>query len=526
MAGTVVPNVNLFTGLTGGSTSNCDAITDWSGTPTLDIETFVQGTGAMSKKVSNTTSIHVFSLVSALDLSNTQLYVWAACGSIGILGTKAAGGFRIRVEDASANWGEWYMAGKDTWTGAWDCFMIHTTTGFSANSATLPTMTAITKVGVVFYTTATAAKINCWWDALRYGTGLAITAGTEGDPATFQDFVNAEGTVVNKWGVITVAEGILQVQGQLDFGSTISGSATYFKDISKVLVFRDRLVPATFYRMLAQGNIGATTKVRFGTKSGESGISGCMFRSAGAAKFQFTAIDSNITELGIYGSIFFDAGTVSLPAASGTAREVLNTNFESCAKVLADTCKIQNCNFISSDANAILINDDPHNVTDCKFIGCPRGVELDIVGDGSYDFYNLQFSGCTYDVNNSSSGTLTVNKFNGSNPSTYIGSIVTFVGAVDLKVTVVDKNNQPIGLAQTAIYRASDNAELMNKDTDVTYGTALQIYTGSTDPPVDIYLRIRKSSVGGTKYIPASTIGVINPSGFSIKMTLQEDPNA
>ena len=424
MAGTVVPQVSLFTGVTGGSTSNCDEITDWSGTPTKDIETFIQGAAALSKKVSNTTSTHVFTLAaSPPDLSNTQLYVWAACASISILGTKAAGGFRIRVEDGSANWGEWYMAGKDTWAGAWDCFMVHTTTPFDAKSATSPTMTAITKVGVVFYTTASAAKINCWWDALRYGTGLLIKSGTDTDPATFDDLVTAEETVTNRWGVIIRQEGILFIQGKLSIGSTTGGEATYFKGLNKVIVFRDRSVPADFYTITVQGNSTATTKVYWGSKVGGRGISGCIIRSAGTAKFRLIATDTNITELGLYGSAFFDASTISLPVYSAT-REVLNTNFEECAEILPDTCTVKYCNIIKADDRGLRIVavSPSKNVTECNFINCPCAVH--IPNTGTYEFDALNFSGNIYDIDNSSGLTVTVNSSNSANPpSTHINSV-------------------------------------------------------------------------------------------------------
>ena len=520
MPGTVVANVSLFTGITGGSTSNCDAITDWGGTPTLDTETFVQGTGSLSKKVSSTTSIHVFTLASALDLSNTQLYVWAACGSISILATKAAGGFKIRVEDAAANWGEWYMAGKDTWTGAWDCFMVHTTTAFSANSATLPTMTAITKAGVVFYTTATVAKINCWWDALRYGTGLAIKAGTEASPATFQDFVDAENTVANKYGVITVAEGILQVQGQVDFGSTTAGEATYFKDTSKVLVFRDRSVPANFYRLLVQGNATATTKVYFGTKSGGAGISGCIFRSVGAAKYLLTATDTNITNLGIYGCTFFDANTISLPVVSGTNREVLNTTFEVCAEVVVSSCIVENCNLISADDEAVTLpSGNIHGLKNSTFISNPNATR--IPNTGTYTFDNLKFSGNTVDIDNTSGGLVTVNCVNGANPTTYTGNTV-INNYVLVSITVKDEAQANIVGASVRVSKLDDNSvQYMNELTGAD-GKAEE----SINYPGAVSLRIRaRKSTTGTRYIPLETTGAMLTTGFTLTVTLYQDGN-
>ena len=63
--------------------------------------------------------------------------------------------------------------------------------------------------------------------------------------------------------------------------------------------------------------------------------------------------------------------------------------------------------------------------------------------------------------------------------------------------------------------------ELMNEDTLAT-GIAEQSYNYGAD--IDIYLRIRKSSIG-TRYKPISTIGTITADGFTYYAVLVEDPN-
>ena len=104
------------------------------------------------------------------------------------------------------------------------------------------------------------------------------------------------------------------------------------------------------------------------------------------------------------------------------------------------------------------------------------------------------------------------------------GGSTTVATSVTLKVTLVDKDNNPIQDAQVAIYKTSDNTQLMNEDT-LASGIAEETfnYPGST---VDIYVRARKSSTGATKYIPVSTTGTITASGYTTKITLYDDPNA
>ena len=95
--------------------------------------------------------------------------------------------------------------------------------------------------------------------------------------------------------------------------------------------------------------------------------------------------------------------------------------------------------------------------------------------------------------------------------------------SVNLTITVKDKDNVAIQTAQTAIYKTSDNTQLMNQDTDVngvaTAGFSFLVNT-------DIYIRVRKSSAAATKYIPASTTGTITSTGFSATITLAVDTNA
>lgn len=462
MAGTVTTDLVFFSGATGG-TSNCDSLTDWTGTGlVVDTVAFVQGTGSIYtySAASTTQRLADFACVST-DIQNKVIYFWYALGKVGWLNTKANGGLRVRVEDASANYGEWYVAGSDTLPhNGFICHAVHTSQAFDAQSATPPNKAAITKICIRAYGSF-PGKAYTWVDAVRIGTGVTIKGGTESSPATFQDIIDAEETVSNKWGVLSKVEGILFAQGLLNFGSTTAGEATYFKDTNQVLIFKSALVPSDFFEIKLQGNATATTKIYFGTKSGEAGISGCVFRSGGAAKFKFTATDPYITNLGIYGCSFFDANTISLPSYS-TNKEVLNTTFEMGAEVLADTCIVKNCNFISSDdapVRALRISSTSHHVTDSKFIGCPRAIN--IPNAGTYSFSNLVFSGNTYDIENSSTGTVIINASGTSNPSTYIntnGGTTVIYNTKTLKITVLDSANQPIEGAQVWIQKMPEDS--------------------------------------------------------------------
>jgi len=136
-------------------------------------------------------------------------------------------------------------------------------------------------------------------------------------------------------------------------------------------------------------------------------------------------------------------------------------------------------------------------------------------------YTNLTFSGAGDDVNNTATGSdgLIISKTGTSNPTTATGN-VALVGAVTVKVTVVDKNNNGVGTAQTSVHLSSDDSEVLNGDTNGS-GVISGSFTGST--PASCYVRVRKGS-GGTNYTPFSTTGTIQSStGLDVTVVLQED---
>lgn len=96
--------------------------------------------------------------------------------------------------------------------------------------------------------------------------------------------------------------------------------------------------------------------------------------------------------------------------------------------------------------------------------------------------------------------------------------------SVTLSIEVKDTSNNPIQNTQCAIYKVSDNTQLLNKDSG-SDGIASEAYNYTTS--IAIYWRTRRSSVAtGTKYINQSGTGTITASGFATTVTLVVDPNA
>lgn len=328
MAATVTANLTLI--------NACDATTNWSA-GAVDTDVKVQGTGCLGLKVSAATSASIYTIAS-FDASSTHIYVWMLCTTPAILDTQANGGLRIRIGDGT-NTGDWYVGGSDTYFGGWRCFVIDTSRSFDANSGTAPNKTACTRVGVVCKTTGmvSGAANNFFWDVLRYGTGLTITGGTSGDPGTFDNIVTED--LANAYGIIRKEGGVYFLQGRLIFGDTGSGN-TVFRDSGKILVFENKPVASTLYRIQVQEGSGST-EFRLGaaTGSGESTLAtaGVVIDTAGPL-YDLLFDDADITTLQLYGVNAKGADDVQIGTTSvtltGSGVSIVDCTFNTTGQVV------------------------------------------------------------------------------------------------------------------------------------------------------------------------------------------------
>ncbi len=170
----------------------------------------------------------------------------------------------------------------------------------------------------------------------------------------------------------------------------------------------------------------------------------------------------------------------------------------------------------------------PNQFASCTFTG-GGGHAIRITSPGTYALNGNIFNGfgaigsTGAAIYNDSSGLVTLNISGGGSTPTYRnGTSATTVvnNAVTLTLTVKDENNNFVVGAGAAIYRESDMVQLMNEVTNGS-GVATEAYNYSTDTP--IIVRIRKSSVGTTRYVPVNTTGTITSTGFSLTVTLIQD---
>lgn len=108
-----------------------------------------------------------------------------------------------------------------------------------------------------------------------------------------------------------------------------------------------------------------------------------------------------------------------------------------------------------------------------------------------------------------------------------IGASTTVSNDVTLTVTVKDTAGVAVETCQVWIAEGTDpmapGSVLMNADTNAS-GIATTTFNFITDQA--ILIRLRKSSVGDTRYFPVATAGTITSSGFDLAVTMVVDPNA
>ena len=384
-------------------------------------------------------------------------------------------------------------------------------------------MSAITRIGIRVNLTGNAKKAQCMWlDHIYTGDGLVIHGDDGGGYMDFDDVFTEDEDTTNGWGMIRKVGGQYFMIGSLDFGDAAGTAGCKFQAKSSVLVFENRPVDDDLYAITVVDNGTGVTEFILGDKAGTAGIEGCLFRTESSSQTPKFSIDggtdTDVDNFKLYGSTFLDGSTMKFPANAATV-EVLNCNFEACDEVLATTCNIENCNFVSANDEAfILPSGDTHNLKDCNFINCADAWRIPTAG--TYTCDGCLFINNTNDIDNTSGGAVTINKTSGSDPSTYTGS-TTIQTKLTITITVQDAATDPIENVQTAVYKTSDRVQLMNEDT-TALGVATEDYAGLV--PIDVEIRCRKGSTGSTKYRNYSTLATLT-GDFSLLVTLEEDLN-
>lgn len=183
-----------------------------------------------------------------------------------------------------------------------------------------------------------------------------------------------------------------------------------------------------------------------------------------------------------------------------------------------------------SAGNYLLSTATPNQFSNCTFTGSTSsGHAIRITTPGTYTFSGNIFNGfgangtTSAAIFNDSGGTVTLNITNGGSTPTYrngTGATTIINNAVNVLVKCVNKINQPLQNIRVYIEKASDKTLILNSLTN-TNGEVSTSYNYTGDTLINI--NIRRSSSGGTRYLPYTTTGTITVAGFNLTVVLYED---
>lgn len=485
--------------------SGCESTSDggtWTGIDTQDGDNKKEGSYSLcgTLKGSGDNDAH-FVPSASVDLSGTKhVRFWIILTQGSLVNTYANGGIQFYASDGS-NTGYWYVGGRDTYPGGWYSFVVDVSQAVDAG--TKPTnMNAITSMGIRINLTGTGKNVdNTWIDNLCVCDGLITYGDDAGGYYDFEDIYNVDNDPANGgWGIVTKFGGVYYLTGAIQFGDASGTNGTKFQAKNQIVIFEDRgaNINSNLMEFEIVDNGTGTTEFILGEKSGSSGINGCTISvqdTAQSSKFDIDgSTDTDVDNFKLYGSTFIDADSISFPSNAATV-EILNCSFNTCGEVLTDTAVVKYCNFVSANGRGCRWSSTSHNVDNCVFISCGHGVHCNAIG--SFESDNNQFVGCTYDIENSTDGSVEIAVVNTptNSPATYenTGSGSTSISNnVTVSIHAKDEDGNNVASARVLVEADSGGSLPAGDSVSITRsGSTATVSHTAHGMSTDMYVVIR-----------------------------------
>lgn len=527
----------------------------WTGStsPVQDTDVKIEGTGSIAEQMTNSERTILWNAGTTINIDGQTIYIWVNCGVVGLLLTKASGGFKIRFAGpTTSNYWDAWVGGSDDWpnavAGGWVQFAITVNVARAIaitaghTGGTPPANSAIQHIGIAATTTAmTKVSDNTWVDAiwrLPASTPGIIVQGRNGG-TTDWSFSDIYTQLTSSAGCFRPGAGgswVCNTPIQIGINDT---STHGFSDINELVLWDNQeFISADLYGISALGNAGGTTNITLGVKTGTgdaaTGAQGVVFQAASTGQRFFMDFDDpNLDSVGLYGCSFVHGADAQIDDA---AVEVIGSLFLDCNSATLDGCVFLRNSVISPNRltnTAWGWTADMSNVKFCTFQSSGTGHALTLTttlvtpqtSKGNKFIGYAAQGGTAGDraIYNNAGGAVTINVTDLGDTPTYrdgTGASTTVQNAVNITITVKDAANNLLDNIRVAVYDSGDT-QLMNELT--VSGIATESYAYTADENISI--RIRKSSTGTTRYIPVSTTGTITSAGFALTVTLLEDPN-
>jgi hypothetical protein len=368
----IIENITATTGWSalGGGASGLGVGADYA----------MQGSNAVDKQVTAAEKGMMYNGSATLG-ANDHIFTWLYLATAGLSDTLALRGLTVAIGSSTTAYMKFHVEGNDTYGAVGRvgrCYPVryHTT----ANTGSIPYSTKVgtptaTPVyfGALTNQTGTVKGANLGISAIRYGTGIYITAGDVGSPATFSGTAAIDNAIANRWGVLTLIAGSsYELQGRYVIGQSSAGTPTlaYFADSNKNITLVDTPHSQTDFTQIIIDHastivnltnitieaVGTNNKGKlvYNNASTVSALDGCSF-----VKFGTSTLQAGVTAVGC---AWRQSDVVTLNSAVITSSVFSNTTAAS-AVVTSALSNLVTCDFVSD--------------------GSSHAVELTSIGGGS-----------------------------------------------------------------------------------------------------------------------------------------------
>jgi hypothetical protein len=377
--------------------------------PVLDPSTKVQGSNSIDFTVTATNRYSGLGF-TATNLTDRHIRMWYTSTISAALAVKASGGIAFFVRDGSGNESYWYVDGSDTYQGGWRNYCVYlnyTDNAPDANNGTNAVLTNLVGAGILINNTGSIRNaINTWVDYLRYGEGLKAYGSTAfGMEEIWVD------DVANGYGIVEKVEGVYFLSGSIELGDSAGVNICNYVDSGETIVFTDKLVAPTLYKVIGVGNATGATDVIF---------TNCAIKSSGPL-FDIDMDDASVESFELNGCVIQGADEVLL-AANCT---ITGSTFNACGLITVGPSVFEDSTVSNPTGSVALlypaaIADD--NTARITFITGTYAIQ--ITADVDHTFNGHKFSGTwTAHVYNTSGQAIIVYATNGSNASTFTGTV-------------------------------------------------------------------------------------------------------
>lgn len=454
----------------------------------------MQGTNCVDKAVTAAEKGQVFDNGATITPgANTHFFVWVFLATPGLANTLANRGLAVIAGTSTTAYTAFHVEGSNTYGAVGRvarCYPIRYNN--TANTGSVPYRTNTGSpganpqwFGATANITGTVKGSNLGVDAIRYGTGMYITAGDSTTPATFTGAAAQNDAIANRWGILTFIGGSqFELQGRFVVGQNNAGTATlaYFSDSNKSILLVDTPHSLTDFTQIIVDH--ASTQFYW---------TGITVEAAGTNNPGKLVFNNASTVATLTNCSFVKLGTTTLQ----TAVQASGCTWRQAGLVTQNSAILSNCTFDAATGTALLSN-NINDIDGCTFVskGTGHAIELTSAHAGnSYTLTDVTFTGfggtpgsngtassgsTDAAIYNNSGGAVTINVSGGTTPAVRNGAGATTTvisGAVDVTLTVTDVTGAAISGAQVMVAAA-------NATGDLPYQESVTIANSSTTATV------------------------------------------